>query len=588
MKKTILLIILSGCVMRTLTAQHNVFLRPDAEDEKILSGCTMPVAISDLDIANVRAKLLTGGDMWWDMANAGYEVPKGSGKTSIFEGGLWIGGIDAGGQIRVAAETYRQTGQDFWPGPINPATVDVDPATCATYDRIWKLNKSEVQDFVNSGSTTVQDIIDYPGNNPYTAGTPMAPYYDANGDGMYNYAAGDYPYFNIGSGLPDCCSQLHGDQCLWWVINDVGDVHTVTNSQPLGIEIQCQAYAFDTIHPETAYSTFYQYTLINRSGNTYYNTYFGQWVDPDLGDYSDDYVGCDVIKGVGYCYNGDPDDGTVWGYGINPPAIGVDFLRGPLADPGDGIDNNYNGIVDEPDEDITMSNFLRYSYNFSVPDGDPLPYSYSGYYNYLKSIWLDGLPLTHSCDGRDQSAPTSHYMFPGNLHGGSTDPYFTDDLNESTCGNAPGDRRFIISAGQFTLDPGEVNCISVGVVWAKATSGGPIASVDLMLSTDSVIQVLFDSCFAAFRTGIHEISVQENITIAPNPFSHATTIKFNNPQGISYSLQVYDMRGILVKNITDIKNNFVTIEKESLSNGMYFFKLTSENRHSSSGRLVIE
>ena len=31
------------------------------------------------------------------------------------------------------------------------------------------------------------------------------------------------------------------------------------------------------------------------------------------------------------------------GYGFNPPAIGVDFFQGPLADPNDGIDNDRDG-----------------------------------------------------------------------------------------------------------------------------------------------------------------------------------------------------------------------------------------------------
>ena len=28
----------------------------------------------------------------------------------------------------------------------------------------------------------------------------------------------------------------------------------------------------------------------------------------DLGTYDDDYVGCDVNLGLGFCYNGDPED----------------------------------------------------------------------------------------------------------------------------------------------------------------------------------------------------------------------------------------------------------------------------------------
>ena len=35
--------------------------------------------------------------------------------------------------------------------------------------------------------------------------------------------------------------------------------------------------------------TFYSYRIINDQQTN--ETYFGQWVDPDLGNYQDDYVG---------------------------------------------------------------------------------------------------------------------------------------------------------------------------------------------------------------------------------------------------------------------------------------------------------
>ena len=38
------------------------------------------------------------------------------------------------------------------------------------------------------------------------------------------------------------------------------------------------------------------------------NTFLGQWVDADLGNFDDDYVGCDVTRGLGICYNGKPVD----------------------------------------------------------------------------------------------------------------------------------------------------------------------------------------------------------------------------------------------------------------------------------------
>ena len=73
--------------------------------------------------------------------------------------------------------------------------------------------------------------------------------------------------------------------------------------------------------------SFYKYQILNRSNVVLNDTYFGQWVDPDLGNAVDDYVGCDVNRGLGFCYNGDADDDGAGGYGVNPPAVGVDFFQ---------------------------------------------------------------------------------------------------------------------------------------------------------------------------------------------------------------------------------------------------------------------
>jgi hypothetical protein len=107
-----------------------------------------------------------------------------------------------------------------------------------------------------------------------------------------------------------------------------------------------------------------------------------------LGDAFDDYVGCDVNLGLGFCYNGDPDDGsgTIDGYGINPPAVGADFFQGPLADPNDGIDNDRDGVVDEPGEQIIMSQFGYYENDFSVYGN---PQVFDDYYQYLTGSWLE-------------------------------------------------------------------------------------------------------------------------------------------------------------------------------------------------------
>ena len=98
----------------------------------------------DLDFNNIRAKILGGGDMWWDLAsNPRYEIPKGSRKHSLFASSVWVGGIDAGGQLKVAAQTYRQTGNDFWPGPLDK-NAEVTKQICEKYDNHWKITKKEL------------------------------------------------------------------------------------------------------------------------------------------------------------------------------------------------------------------------------------------------------------------------------------------------------------------------------------------------------------------------------------------------------------------------------------------------------------
>ncbi|MFI5219629.1 MAG: hypothetical protein ACHQNT_09080, partial [Bacteroidia bacterium] len=511
---------------------------PKNSPNGILAGCSSTTAQKDLDINNVRTRILVGGDMWWDLTTAQYEVPKGSQKHSVFAGALWIGGVDAGGQVKVAGQTYRQTGFDFWGGPMDVNTVSISNARCLEFDRHWRLRKADVLKYIADPgfvpnpadpdeAESKQSIAEWPGNGRYPGEDQfLAPFFDENSDGNYDPNAGDYPHYLIsrtdltpprdvdyGIFAPNipkvvCNDYIFGDQTIWWVFNDVGNVHSETNSTPIGMEIRAQAFAFKT-NDEINDMTFYKYQIINRSTFTLTNTYFGQWIDPDLGWADDDFVGCDVKRGLGFVYNGDADDDiNSGGYGLNPPALGVDFFQGPSADVNDGIDNDKDGCPDctylldanlnqinvgddTLPEQIIMAKFVYYNNDFS-PNGNPV--GFDDYYKYLKGIWRDGILMTHTCSGRSPG-PLANYMFPGDLHGGSTDPDFADDMNESSCGNTGADRRFLQSAGAFTLQPGAVNYITTGLVWRKASQGGPLASVDLVKLADDKAQALFDNCF---------------------------------------------------------------------------------------------
>ena len=94
------------------------------------------------------------------------------------------------------------------------------------------------------------------------------------------------------------------------------------------MEIRAQVFQFST-NDEVNNMTFHNYVLINQGTQTLGDTYFGVWVDADIGNSTNDYVGCDVQRGLGYAYNADNNDEDARGnpgYGSAPPAIGMRFF----------------------------------------------------------------------------------------------------------------------------------------------------------------------------------------------------------------------------------------------------------------------
>ena len=566
--KSILLLSLSSLFALNVGAaaykgQNSTAGKGPGDPGQLAAGCSPATASTELNINNTRALIQSGGDMWWDLiGQARYEIPKDSKKTSLFAGSLWLGGQDVSGQLKVAALRFRSNGNDYWTGPLSTKTSEIDAATCNDYDTQWLTTRDEVSLFnswfsagifdAENGTTTQSDnfgdytipskFYEWPAQGrdfePYNEDTYLAPFFDRNGDGVYNPADGDYPAYDL-DGSADCkekITNIYGDQNIWWVFNDKGNIHTETGAASIGMEIRAQAFAFAT-NDEVNNMTFYNYELHNRSSYTLTETYFGQWVDADLGNAQDDYVGCDVTRGLGYSYNGDENDednGGAIGYGSQPPAIGVDFFQGPFQDP-DGKDNclctNYSDAISDDgivyngsgvgygdaiidNERLGMRAFLYHNNNNTVT-GDPV--TGVQYYNYLRSIWRDNSKMVYGGTGHISSPAanpnvTADFMFPDDTDtlGWGTGGVKQTIWNEVTAGNTPFDRRFMQSAGAFTLAPGAVNNITVGVVWARATSGGAFASVQTLRKADDKTQALFDNCFKVLNgPDAPELSIQE-------------------------------------------------------------------------------
>lgn len=471
---------------------------------QLSTTCRPASAKVDLDINNVRATILNGGDMWWNLTSSQYEIPKGSGQHSIFNGAIWMGGLDPAGNLHVAAMTYRQTGNDYFPGPLDTASASTDNTRCQLYDRMWKVNRSEVESFIanrNDPNYVIPAVIlEWPGNGNTATGEAhtLAPFHDVNGDGVYDPLAGDYPRFNF-SGQNNCDNDLLGDQAIWWVFNDNGNTHSQTGGSALGVEVQAMAFAYRSSSDWLNDATFYRYKIINRSITNYHDVWMGQFADYDLGDAFDDYVGCDVARGLGYCYNGDVNDGALatpipGTYGAHPPAVGVDFLSGPLAEPGDLIDNDRDSIVDENGERTILARSVYFDGDFSVHS---YPTNASHFYSYLKGLWKDYSPITYGSNGYGGPNPC-WFMFPGNSdpNGWGTYGLQLPPWDEFSSGNTPGDRRQVQSVGPFNLDAGEVDYATITVAWARDTAGDNYDAITKLQQADDSIQLLFDNCFS--------------------------------------------------------------------------------------------
>ncbi len=535
----------------------------------IFSDLSIRSSQADLNVNQVIARILNKGDMHWDPYSQqnNYVVPYCSNKQTVFASSIWLGGLDQSGLLHTAAQTYRQQGaDDFFNGPLDTLTAQSDSTTRENYDKLWKVDQWIINQFrlnflqgnVTNGTYTVPEVIlKWPASGNGNFSRSLAPFVDYDHDGNYNAMHGDYPF-------------IDGDQMIWWIFNDQG-LHTETLGTPFGFELHGKAYGYgcpDLTGIDTVfnYTTFYQWKIINRSAETYHDMYVGLWCDFDLGNATDDYVGCDVGNASFFAYNGDSIDDDPWGYGI-PPIQNVTVLKGPLANVNDGMDNNHNGVIDEQDEPIDLSNFLYY-YN-SPGSAIQNPQFAQHYYNYLRSIWTDNTHMTYGSNGLHGSI-NCNYQFPG-----TTDPEFPNqDWTMAIAGIPEGDVRGVGSSGPFTIAPGETRTID----FAYITTRDP--NVQISIATNALYTSYIRNWF---KNGAVHPCPHDSFTYVPPATDTSSAIIYPNPsfdfvlinipQGkTAQQILVYDMDGRLCISKTRDGNK---LDIRHLAVGVYVFKLAT-------------
>jgi hypothetical protein len=292
-----------------------------------------------------------------------------------------------------------------------------------------------------------------------------------------------------------------------------------------------------------------------------------------LGYYYDDFMGCDSSLNSYFVYNADNFDGAAnYGYGANPPMCNVTFLKGPLTDSADGLDNNHNNIIDEPNEPHGLSSFVFIYKSSASPTDDPfLPFQF---YNYMRALKQDGDHITYGDDGYNTENAPTNYMFSGIPYssGWTMDDYYTNV-----------ESRGVGSSGPFTFAPGESQTIDFAYIFTRDSLNPNGLTTSVAKNTADVQKII-----AGFNSGNYPcltVSLSENValenplTLYPNP---ATNILYANPSLQGKPFEVYRSNGQLIKAGIYNANG---ISLRGMSNELYLLRII-DNAKSFTGRFI--
>lgn len=543
--------------------------------------CDPAVGDAYLDINNVRARIFNNGNLFGGHDPFVYEVPKGGGAMALYSGGLWVGGL-VDGELRV---TMAHFGLDeFWTGPLDDEGNP--PDNCSDFDGIWKINASDIEQY-EATQVASTDLATWPtGLGAPTIAPAEEDGVDNDSDGSVDEAGevkaiheeilqlplADRVDRTINLGVGERPAMI-GDQMLWWIMNDRGNIHNFSETRPVGLEIHGMAFAFDE-PGDLGNTTFYTANIFLKSADRLDSAFVAIFADTELGHYQDDLVGFDTTLGLGFVYNWDNLDGdeSPPGYGANPPALGYDVFQGPIV-PALGDTAYVSGapVLDFKNLPIEYFVAIRHIADVSGDAGDGVEA-----YNLMRARWTDGRAILAFGDGLNgvSGHPETTIMYPGDPVAGE----FWSEVNSDGAGEANfyGDRRFLMSAGPFTFNPGDHQEIVYGIVWARGSNN--IDSITELREADQVAQALYDANFdvsAALAT--HELQREvSRAVLYPNPVAGTLVIEFDEGFRAGVDITVHDLLGrVVVKESHGPHDGDLHLDVSTLPAGRYFVRITS-------------
>jgi len=553
---------------------------------------------SFLDINNIKCRAQSAGIQFWSGPSKyltpsqehGFFFPKESDKITLFNTSIWVGGTDENDSLHLAGELYREYGFDFWPGPVGEVNgqPSAEVSNAIKWNRVWKLTKDEIIyhkfHYTEEGYQPIEAIATWPAHGDESLGQEkyLAPFVDADGDGLYDPMSGDYPL-------------IRGDQCVFFILNDVRN-HTETNGGSMGLEVHVMAYEFynpDTLALQN--TVFYSYKIFNRSQNTYHNTLLGLFVDLDIGFAFDDYLGCDVSRGLLYGYNScEPDgNGEEESYGDTVPAQTVLILGGALMDangednPAGQCDEGVNGVgfgdgvVDN--ERFGMTRFAYFN-NGGIPALSD-PSIAPDYMNYLNGLWKDGTAIEYGGNGHVSGGsygPAARFVFPGvsdacNWGTNGEEPYGPKDWTMKSGGVDSADIRGVGVSGPFTFKPGDMQRFDIAYVSAFAEEGK--SALETALDYSDFVKAKYLKNPDDF--GYQYLGVSNKVEkgsfnllkVWPNPVNSKVSFIYNGKEN-SAVYKVHSVTGKVVASGVIQNGETISVDVSVLPKGLFFINVT--------------
>jgi photosystem II stability/assembly factor-like uncharacterized protein len=481
----------------------------------------------------------------------GFEWPINSGKNVIFTTGLSASCM-INGQL---AQTMCSYAGEYYPGAIlNGQFYD------SSMFKIYKV--------IRAGGSSQPDWQNWGCMVPYGA-----PFVDVNNNGTYEPLIDTPGVKNATQTIFVCLTDINPNS------HSSGEGFGGGITNPLmGIELHLTKWAYSFISYNDV--VFTKFVIINKGGQTWNRTHFAIVSDPDVGSPDDDFVGCDTVRNMGYAYNGTNNDPI---YGIAPPAVGYDILKGPV-----------NKRV-TPNVTYNMTSFTRFINcnanppNECDPNGEPLPaFILMQGFKKDSASWLDRTQQTPW--GSYKKTKKIFYGDPETNEGWTAAKGYIVNFGNDSVGTMANeiikDMRFTLGMGaeNYTILNGDTAVIWLAQLVARGTSN--LNSVTKLKQLSDLVQAYYESNFTIKILPISSeipgtYRVEQNF---PNPFNPTTKIKFDIAHHTPYPLSrgelttliVYDILGRKISTLVNEKlqpgSYEVTFDASQFPSGIYFYQ----------------